>query len=211
MGDAEEVRSLARPTASLLRLTVVLIRITFVDPNKKTRNWESAERLTRPKGSEVDGVGIVAVLEKAGHAPELLLQKQFRPPIDKICIEVPAGLVDSGETPEQSAVRELKEETGYIGVAVEDGAFAKSPVMYNDPGFCNTNLHMVHVTVNMEDEENKKPKPELEENEFIECFTVPLKDLYEECRRFEKEGFAIDARVGTLAEGIEVAKRWKLT
>jgi ADP-ribose pyrophosphatase len=58
--------------------------------------------------------------------------------------------------------------------------------------------------------ENKDPKPELEENEFIECFSVPLRSLYEECRRLEAEGYAIDARVGTLAEGIELAKRWSL-
>lgn len=58
--------------------------------------------------------------------PELLLQKQYRPPIDKVVIEVPAGLIDAGETPEQCAVRELREETGYVGVAEQI-----SPVMYN--------------------------------------------------------------------------------
>jgi len=55
----------------------------------QTRTWESAERSTRPKGSLVDGVGIVAILEKST-GPELLLQKQYRAPIDKICIEVKA-------------------------------------------------------------------------------------------------------------------------
>lgn len=80
-----------------------------------------------------------------------------------------------------------------------------------DPGFCNTNLNMVHVTVDMSDPQNQDLKPELEENEFIECFSIPLKSLYEECRRLEGEGYAIDARVGTLAEGIEVARQWKIT
>lgn len=69
---------------------------------------------------------------------------------------------------------------------------------------------MIHVTVDMSKPENRNPKPELEENEFIECFSVPLKDLYAQCRQLEKEGYAIDARVGTLAEGIEIARRWKL-
>ena len=41
-------------------------------------------------------------------------------------IEVPAGLIDEGETPEECAVRELKEETGFVGVAEQT-----SPVMYN--------------------------------------------------------------------------------
>jgi ADP-ribose pyrophosphatase len=69
---------------------------------------------------------------------------------------------------------------------------------------------MVHVTIDMANPENQDLKPELEENEFIEVFTVPLKDLQGHCRKFEKEGYAIDARVGTLAEGIEIGKRWKL-
>ena len=59
-------------------------------------------------------------------------------------------------------------------------------------------------------EENQKLKPELEENEFIEVFSIPLKTLYGECKRLEEEGYAIDARVGTLAEGIEIARRWRL-
>lgn len=79
-----------------------------------------------------------------------------------------------------------------------------------DPGFCNTNLQMVHVKIDMSKPENQNLKPELEENEFIEVFTLPLRDLYAQCRKFEKEGYGIDARVGTLAEGLEVARKWKL-
>ncbi len=55
-------------------------------------------------------------------------------------------------------------------------------------------------------------KPELEENEFIECFSLPLETLWEDLRRLEREeGLAIDARVGTLAMGMEVAKRYGLS
>ena len=69
---------------------------------------------------------------------------------------------------------------------------------------------MVHVTVDMSKPENQDPKPQLEDNEFIECFTLPLRTMYTEIQRLDNEGYAIDARVGTLAEGIEIAKRWKL-
>lgn len=212
-----------------------MIKTTYTDPLSKTRTWEHAERPTRPANSDIDGVGILAILEKES-GPEVLLQKQFRPPLGKVVIEVPAGLIDEGETAEEAAVRELKEETGYIGVVSES-----SPVMWNgesfpyifekeaecifcsrngcgadvtpegiDPGFCTTNLKMVHVTIDMDLEENRNPKPQLEESEFIEVFTLPLRDLWSACKRLEKEGYAIDARVGTIAEGIEVARQWKL-
>ncbi|TEY35207.1 hypothetical protein BOTCAL_0597g00080 [Botryotinia calthae] len=174
-----------------------LVLSTYRDPRGKVRDWEHAERSTRPKSSEIDGVGIVAIIQKET-GPELVLQKQYRPPLYKIVIEVPAGLIDEGETAEEAALRELKEETGYVGVLSEN------------PGFCNTNLKMVHVTVDMSNPANQNLVPELEENEFIEVFTLPLKDLWEECKKWEKEGYAIDARVGTLAEGIEIARTLNL-
>lgn len=181
------------------------------------RTWESAERTTRHSGSEIDGVGIVAILENHAKSsksdddggPSIILQKQYRPPLDKIVIEIPAGLSDEGESPEQTAIRELREETGYhVSQVLET-----SPVMFNDPGFCNTNLRMVHVSVDLSDERNQEGnlKPDLEENEFIECFQVKLTDLWDEIVKLEKEGYAIDARIANLAEGIELAKKFKLT
>lgn len=119
-----------------------------------------------------------------------------------VTIEVPAGLMDPGETPEEAAVRELREETGYVGVPSQT-----SPVMFNDPGFCNTNLRMVHVTIDMSLPENQELKPQLEDGEFIDVFTVRLADLWDECKKFEAQGYAIDARIGTLAEGILIASQ----
>lgn len=69
---------------------------------------------------------------------------------------------------------------------------------------------MVHVTVDMSLPANQDLKPELEENEFIEVFLVKLVDLWEECIKLEAEGYAIDARIANLAEGIEIAKKFKL-
>ncbi|KAK8000087.1 hypothetical protein PG990_012687 [Apiospora arundinis] len=175
---------------------IKLLKVDYTDARGKQRTWETAERCTRPKDGDIDGVGIVAILEKS----------TVQTPIDKVCIEVPAGLVDEGETAEQAAIRELREETGYVAEVAET-----TPMMFNDPGFCNTNLRMVHVTIDMDLPENKDPKPQLEDDEFIEVFTAPLKDLWAECKKLEAEGYAIDARVGTLAEGIEIAKQFKLS
>jgi 8-oxo-dGTP pyrophosphatase MutT (NUDIX family) len=59
-----------------------------------------------------------------------VLQKQWRAPADAVVIEIPAGLMDPGETPEACALRELREETGYVGEVME-GSFGVSPVMFN--------------------------------------------------------------------------------
>lgn len=186
-------------------------------------------RQTRPKNSTIDGVGIIAILDTT-HGPEILLQKQFRPPINKVSIEVPAGLIDEGETPEQCAVRELKEETGYVGVVEKTSTvmfhgtsfpLLPSPSLsylrtanrcgagWIDPGLTNANSSLVHIRIDMSLPENQNPVPELEENEFIECFTVPLATLYEETKRLEQEGYGIDARVGTLAEAVELGKKYR--
>ncbi|PCG88372.1 NUDIX hydrolase [Penicillium occitanis (nom. inval.)] len=185
-------------------------KITYTDPLGVKRVWETAERQTRPKNSTIDGVGIIAILETP-HGPEILLQKQFRPPINKVSVEVPAGLIDEGETPEQCAVRELKEETGYVGVVEKTSTvmfhgtfptFSHLRCMVSDRG------GLVHIRIDMSLPENQNPVAELEENEFIECFTVPLATLYEETKRLEQEGYGIDARVGTLAEAIELGKKY---
>jgi len=47
----------------------------------------------------------------------------------QLSIQSSIGLIDKGETPEQAAIRELEEETGYVGSLVEE-----SPLLVSDPG-----------------------------------------------------------------------------
>jgi ADP-ribose pyrophosphatase len=77
--------------------------------------------------------------------------------VDAICVEFPAGLIDEGETPEQAAVRELKEETGYEGKVCQSSPMLScqpgmtnaimqvldcSPTIVADPGLTNANMQV---------------------------------------------------------------------
>ena len=62
---------------------------TGTGPHDHLTNDLSMETIqTRPKGTECDGVGVIAILRDPKAGPSLLLQKQFRPPLDKVTIEV---------------------------------------------------------------------------------------------------------------------------
>jgi ADP-ribose pyrophosphatase len=60
--------------------------------------------------SSSDFVTVVA-LNPAGR---LLLVRQFRPAVARVTLEVPSGHVETGETPEEAARKELLEETGHV-------------------------------------------------------------------------------------------------
>jgi ADP-ribose pyrophosphatase len=62
-----------------------------------------------------DYVGIVAITEHG----RILAVRQYRPAVDRYTVELPAGLVDPGEAPAESAARELMEETGYEASELE--------------------------------------------------------------------------------------------
>lgn len=57
-----------------------------------------------------DYVSVFAIT-KGGSFP---LVRQFRPAIEQVTLELPSGHVDEGQTPEEAALNELREETGFI-------------------------------------------------------------------------------------------------
>ena len=84
-----------------------------------------------------DCVAIVAV----DADDNILLVRQFRKPVEKELLEIPAGGIDAGEDPETAVRREMQEETGYAPGNVEClGGF------YSTPGYCTEYLYLYLVS-----------------------------------------------------------------
>jgi ADP-ribose pyrophosphatase len=84
-----------------------------------------------------DCVAVVA-LDADG---KLLLVRQFRKAVGKELLEIPAGGIDPGESPEEAVKREMREETGYLPRKVEPlGGF------YSAPGYATEYLYLYLAT-----------------------------------------------------------------
>ncbi len=71
----------------------------------------------------------------------ILFVRQFRHPIGKTLLELPAGGIEHNETPEDAVRRELQEEIGYLPNKLEAlGGF------YSSPGFCTEYLYLFIAT-----------------------------------------------------------------
>jgi ADP-ribose pyrophosphatase len=97
-----------------------------------------SDRLRLPDGAVKDPYYILerpdaAIVFPVTDEGEVLLVRQYRPPLDLMELGLPAGLIESGEEPEVAARRELSEETGYSGGKWEAlGALASSPSLKNN-------------------------------------------------------------------------------
>ncbi|MDO4481828.1 MAG: NUDIX hydrolase [Bacillota bacterium] len=67
----------------------------------------------------------------------VVMVRQYRIAVEEELLEIPAGLMDPGEEPLQSAVRELKEETGYTAEK-----WTHMTEFYPTAGFCNEYIHI---------------------------------------------------------------------
>ncbi len=93
----------------------------------RNRNIDSEDQIRNPK---TDGVVIIMTDEDDEH---ILLNREFRMAVDDYVYNFPAGLIDEGEEPEESAKRELWEETGLELYEIED----KIGLSYSAVGFSN--------------------------------------------------------------------------
>jgi len=97
---------------------------------------------------------------------EMVLVHQYRHPLGAQTWEVCAGGIDDGETPQDAALRELREETGYRARSIRRLWSA-----YSAPGFCNELLHFF-VTDDVE-----AGATDFDANEDIEMRTFSLDEL----------------------------------
>jgi len=121
----------------------------------------------------------------------VILVDQYRVPLGRRCIELPAGLVGDdqpGEATESAAARELEEETGYRPGRMEViGEFHSSPGMVSE----SFTLLRAHDLVKVGDGGGV-------ESEDIVVHRVPLSGIGEAVRRWRAEGFAMDVKMLTL-------------
>jgi len=144
-------------------------------------------------------VVIFAVLRRAGQQPCTLLVKQFRPPMGSHTLELPAGLIDAGESAAVAALRELKEETGFVGVVR-----SVSPAACMSPGLTNETTQLVQVDVDLDGPENATPVQMEEDAGAITVLRVPLAGFRGALEQHAAAGGSCYAGLWTLAAGLEM-------
>ena len=136
---------------------------------KGPERYEAAlEALGSTGAPDPDAVCIVPLLPDGS----VLLEREFRYPLNSWCVSLPAGLIDAGESLEEAVARELSEETGYR--LRDDIAPAVRPLP--QPGFSSTGLTEENVQVVFAQVEAAgKARPD--SAELIEPFIVARADL----------------------------------
>ncbi len=106
----------------------------------------------------------ILVLTAAERVP---LVRQFRPALDRLTLEFPGGLRDSGEEPLDCAIREIAEETGLAVRCAEPLAFFNP-----DSGRLSNRMWTFFAS-------GATPIPGWQPEEGIECLTVAVDELYD--------------------------------
>jgi 8-oxo-dGTP pyrophosphatase MutT (NUDIX family) len=131
-----------------------------------------SDRLRLPDGTIKDPYYIIerpdaAIIFPLTQKGEVVLVRQYRPPLERMELGLPAGLVERGEKPEAAGRRELLEETGYSGGEWEPlGALASSPSLKD-------NWAYLFLARSVE----KAAAPDPDEHELVEVVKVSVGEL----------------------------------
>lgn len=129
---------------------IINVRVDTVElKNKKYAKREIVEH----KGASA----VIAINEK----DELILVKQYRKAVEDFLFELPAGKIDLTEEPMECALRELREETGYVAENI-----TKIFEIYSSPGFSNEKIHLFKA------ENLTYTKTNFDEDEDIEVLSI---------------------------------------
>lgn len=159
-----------------------LLRIEYVDGHGQQRTWESAARRFH--------TGAVVMIPRLHPSGDFILVEQYRPPIDRMVLEFPAGLIDAGEAPAATALRELREETGFIGTLrwlSQDGL--------SSPGMSGESVFLALLDVDETRPENQVPKTQFDASEQIQTCRVPAAEVAAFLRRRQDAGVILDSKV----------------
>jgi len=149
------------------------------------------DRVALPNGREVDlefiehpGASAVVPLHADG---TVTLIRQFRYATGGYILEVPAGKLDPGETPEQCARREVEEEAG-----VRAGALHPLGAIWTTPGFTNERIWLFAATQLAEGAQD------LQQDEVLDVVRMPLREALALIERGElPDGKSLAALVRT--------------
>lgn len=112
---------------------------------------------------------------------KILFVEQYRKPLERSLVEIPAGKLEVGEVPEVTAIRELEEETGYTTKKL---TYVTS--FYTSPGFADELIH-IYMTDELE---LLTEAVAGDDDEFVEVIALTL----EEARIYVKEQRIYDAK-----------------
>lgn len=122
------------------------------------------------------GVAIIAFKNK----DTVLLVEQYRKPIDKMLLEIPAGKIENGEDIEACGIRELEEETGYKSKKI-----TYVGKIVTSPGFADEYIYIYRA------DELFKGRDDIgDADEFINIHEVPISEI----KKMIKNGDIIDAK-----------------
>jgi ADP-ribose pyrophosphatase len=155
--------------------------------NGKSGEWDFIRRTQRG-----DSNSIIVVVARTP-SDSIIVIKQFRIPFDDYVYELPAGLVDDGETLREAAIRELSEETGYAGVITSVGGPISSST-----GLTNETVNMVYMDVGEYPAFNQR----LEDEEDIEVMKISKEDIPEFLRKNEEGGHVFGAKLYCVLKGM---------
>ncbi|MCU6710109.1 NUDIX hydrolase [Paenibacillus sp. J5C_2022] len=100
---------------------------------------------------------------------KLLVVEQFRKPLERNQIEIPAGKLDADEDPMEAAARELEEETGYRAKSLK-----LLSAFYTSPGFADEKLYLYVAT----ELEAGEANPDEDEDLLVEAITLEQAESY---------------------------------